>query len=447
MRFPLPEPVRQTLSRLQRAGHEAYLVGGSVRDDLLGIKPHEYDITTSALPDQVKAVFEGERLIDTGLQHGTVTLLLGGQALEITTFRVDGSYTDARHPDKVSFSNNLIEDLQRRDFTCNAMAWSEQTGLVDPFGGAEACRLKVIEAVGDPRLRFEEDALRILRALRFASSLDFSITADTYQAMLAGSDRLALISRERVAKELNGLMLGKAAAQTLRTWPRILFAVLPDLEPMLHTPQRSRWHVHDVWEHTLRVVAASPQDLAIRWAALYHDSGKPASMTRDPDGTTHFKGHPRVSVQLAQEAMRSLRQSRKLSEEVALLVRHHDDRINHHNLQRWLAKLGLPMFTKLIRLQRADADAHAPHVSRRAPDADELIAMAHALVQSGAVLGLKDLALDGRQLIALGFPQNHLIGLALHHLLDQVLDHQLPNDQATLSQAALEWLKDKQESI
>lgn len=443
MRFPLPEAVLRTLERLERAGHEAYVVGGAVRDDALGIEPHEYDVTTSALPEQVKAVFAGGRLIDTGLRHGTVTLLEEGWPLEITTFRVDGEYTDGRHPDQVRFSSSLREDLMRRDFTCNAMAWSPRTGLVDPFGGLDACARRMLRAVGDPGKRFEEDGLRILRALRFAATLGFDIEADTYQAMLDKLPMLDHLSRERVAAELNHLLLGRAAAATLRTYPRVLFAALPCLQPLRATPQRSRFHVHDVWEHTLRVVAAAPPDLALRWAALFHDSGKPASLTRDPDGTTHFKGHPRLSEALAERTLRELRQPKKLIEEVALLIRHHDDRIREDGVQRWLARLGLEMFIKLVRLQRADADAHAPFVSRRAPDADELIARARALIEAGAVLSLRDLAIDGRGLLALGFPSGRPLGEALEYLLEEVIRGRAPNDREQLGLLALDWLKKK----
>ncbi|MHC1785946.1 MAG: CCA tRNA nucleotidyltransferase [Christensenellales bacterium] len=436
MRFPLPPAVKLALARLQAAGHEAYLVGGCVRDDLLGIPPHEYDICTSAKPEAIKACFSGERVIETGIRHGTVTVMLEGLPLEITTFRVDGSYADSRHPDAVSFSASLQEDLRRRDFTCNAMAWSEGTGLVDPYGGQEACREKMLTAVGDAQQRFGEDALRILRALRFASTLRFSIAPETYQAMLHHRPRLALISRERIARELNGLLLGKGAAQVLRTWPRIFFSVLPELEAMQHCPQRSKYHIHDVWEHTLQAVAHTPPDLALRWAALLHDSG-----------TTHFRGHVQQSLRLAGTCLEGLRQPRRLRETVCLLILHHDDRIRSDNLHGWLARLGLPLLRQLLLLQEADRAGQAPFVSRHAQRAKELIAAAEALVASGAVLSLKDLAIDGRKLASLGFPQNHLMKETLQYLLEQVIAGLLPNQEEALAALALTRLRAYREAL
>ncbi len=436
MRFPLPPPVRQALNRLEACGYEAYLVGGCVRDDALGIQPHEYDICTSAIPSQVHACFQGDRVLDTGARHGTVTLRLSHMSLEITTFRTDGSYSDSRRPDSVSFGTTLLEDLKRRDFTANAMAWSQSSGLVDPFHGYEACQRKLLAAVGDPAQRFREDALRILRALRFAAVLGFDIDPETYQAMVNERGRLAFISKERIAGELNKLLLGDGVVKTLRTYPRILWAVLPQLEPMQHSPQRSRFHVYDVWEHTLQCVGHTPADLAIRWAALFHDSGKPATAVFDSDGTTHFRGHQNVSVRLAAACMEDLKQPRKLIETVLALVLHHDARISRDNLQKWVSLLGIDLFKQLMLLKRADQMAHAPHVSRSAGKSLDLIKAAEALVQSGACLSLKDMKVDGNTLLSLGFPKGKLIGRTLRELLDSVLDAQTPNEPGALKALA-----------
>ena len=437
MRFPLPSPVAQALSRLEACGHEAYLVGGCVRDDVLGIQPHEYDICTSATPALVRLCFSGERVLDTGLRHGTVTLRLAGMPLEITTFRTEGSYSDGRHPDLVRFGVSLLEDLKRRDFTVNAMAWSQKSGIIDPFGGQDACKKLLLAAVGNPQQRFREDALRILRALRFAAVLGFAIDPDTYQAMLDVREKLSLISRERVASELNRLMLGGWAVETLRTYPRIFFSVLPKLEPMQHCPQRSRFHIYDVWEHTLQCIANTPRDLSLRWAALFHDSGKPDAITYDSDGTTHFRGHQHISVRLAQACMEELRQPRRLTETVCTLVLHHDARIGPDNLQRWLAMLGLDLFKQLMHLKRADQIAHAPYVRRNADNCLDLIKAAEALVRSGACLSLKSLKIDGNTLLALGFPKGKLIGQTLKELLDAVLRGQAANEANALKDLAI----------
>lgn len=445
MRFPLPPPVRQALSQLEACGHEAYLVGGCVRDDVLGIQPREYDICTSATPSQVHTCFKGEQVLDTGARHGTVTLRLSHMPLEITTFRMDGSYTDSRRPDSVSFGTTLLEDLKRRDFTANAMAWSPKSGLVDPFHGFEACQRMILVAVGDPKQRFAEDALRILRALRFAAVMGFDIDPETYQAMVNERSRLALISRERIAGELNRMILGDWAVETLRTYPRIFWAVLPQLEPMQHCPQRSRFHVYDVWEHTLQCIGYTPGDLALRWAALFHDSGKPTTATRDSDGTTHFRGHQHVSVRLITACMEELRQPSKLTETVRTLVLHHDARIGPDNLQKWVSLLGIDLFKQLMQLKHADQMAHAPHVSRHANKSLNLINAAEALVESGACLSLKDLKVDGNSLLSLGFPRDKLIGRTLQELLDSVLSGQVANETDAL--IALARMKLAAESI
>jgi tRNA nucleotidyltransferase (CCA-adding enzyme) len=436
MRFPLPPPVRQALSQLETCGHEAYLVGGCVRDDVLGIQPCEYDICTSATPSQVHICFKGEQVLDTGARHGTVTLRLSHMPLEITTFRTDGSYTDSRRPDSVSFGTTLLEDLKRRDFTANAMAWSQGSGLVDPFHGYEACQKMLLVAVGDPRQRFKEDALRVLRALRFAAVIGFNIDPETYQAMVNERDRLAFISRERIAGELNRILLGGWVVETLRTYPRIFWAVLPQLEPMQRCPQRSRFHVYDVWEHTLQCIGYTPEELALRWAALFHDSGKPATTTCDSDGTTHFRGHQHISVRLATACMEELRQPRKLTETVRALILHHDARIGTDNLQKWVSLLGIGLFKQLMQLKHADQMAHAPHVSRHAHKSLDLIKAAETLVQSGACLSLKDLKVNGNSLLSLGFPKDKLIGLTLQELLDSVLSGQVANEPDALKALA-----------
>ena len=444
MRFSLPPAVLAALSRLTACNHKAYVVGGCVRDDALGIAPKEYDLCTSARPEQVHACFAQERVLDTGRQHGTVTLLMDGQSIEITTLRSDGHYTDGRHPDSVRFSDSLLEDLKRRDFTMNAMAWSPEEGLVDPFGGMEACRQKRITAVGDPATRFREDALRILRALRFAATLGFHIDADTYDGMLKELPGIQRISRERIAKELNLLLVGSHAAQTLRCYPRILVAALPPLQPMLHCPQRTINHVLDVWEHSLRVVAHSPAQLALRWAALLHDSGKPLSLTADADGRTRFRGHPTISADIARDCLTGLRQPRRLTDRVVLLVTHHDDRIRPATVARWLSRLGPEAFQELVLLQKADLLAHAPHMHDQAKQMDAVLEQARKLVADGACLQVRDLKLNGQDLLDMGYPEGPLVSQGLQALLNQVLDGRMPNEATALRTFAARWLTSQQ---
>ncbi len=442
MRVPLPAQVLQALSTLEEKGYEAYAVGGCVRDYVLGREIHEYDLCSAATPDELRACFAGKRIIETGLRHGTLTVILEGTPLEITTFRSDGQYSDARHPDSVQFSRSIEQDLQRRDFTCNAMAYSPLRGLVDPFGGVLACHRRQLKAVGDPEKRFSEDALRILRALRFASVLGFEMDEETAFAALRLSNSLDRISRERVAKELNLTLLGEYAADALRRYSGILIRTLPPLAPMPETPQKTRFHMYDLWEHTLQVIARTPPDLSLRWAALLHDSGKPAAMTVDEDGTTHFRGHPTLSAAIADDCLKGLKQPLRLTHDVHELVLYHDDRFGPDNLRKWLSKLGLDLLTRLLRLQYADIAAHAPAIARRADKTLELIPMAEALVREGACLSLSDLQVNGDSLIGAGIPKGPAIGETLRYLLEMVLDGKVENDKEALVDLAQEHMRE-----
>ena len=408
MRFPVPQPILSVLSRLEDRGYAAYLVGGCVRDDMLGIRPEEYDIASAARPEEVMACFSGERLIKTGLKHGTVTLLTGSGPVEITTFRNDGTYSDGRHPDSVRFSTDILEDLRRRDFTINAMAYSPARGLMDPYHGREDCALKILRAVGVAEDRFREDALRILRSLRFSATLGFDIEADSYQGMLAMMPRLKNVSQERIARELNLLLVGKDGAKTLATYRRLFFAVLPELEPMLHCPQRGRAYVYDVWEHSLETLRAVDKELPLAWAALLHNSGKPAAMTLDHDGRTLFHGHHEKGAEIAQSCLLRLRQPRKLIDTVRDLVYYHDEKIGPHNLRLWLSRLGFPLLRQLILLQAADLMAHAPHMHQQGAQAGR--DRKRQALRGGACLSLKGLRIDGRVLHEMGFPKGPLIG-------------------------------------
>ena len=442
MNIPLPPPVTAALSRLEDRGFEAYAVGGCVRDYILGKVPHEYDLCSAATPAELRDCFRHERVIDTGIRHGTLTVVLDGMPLEITTFRSDGHYSDARHPDSVFFSTSIEEDLKRRDFTCNAMAYSPTRGMVDPFSGAIACHNKLLQAVGDPDMRFSEDALRILRALRFSAVLDFKIEKNTARSAIRLAPTLNKISRERVAKELNLALLGDGITAALRSYPRLLFAALPLLSAMLDTPQKTRFHMYDLWEHTLQVISHTPADLSLRWSALLHDSGKPAAMTVDPDGTTHFRGHSFISARIADECMASLRQPKQLARDVHELVLYHDDRFGPDNVRRWLSKLGLNLLKRLLLLQYADIAAHAPDIALRAHKALDLIPQAEALVDAGVCLNIRDLAVDGDMLINAGVPKGPAIGEILNYLLDMVLSESTVNEAEELIELAQERMRE-----
>lgn len=436
MRLDLPPAAKTALDLLTGAGFEAWLVGGWVRDAVLGRPSGDMDIATAALPEETRQVFSGYRTLDTGLRHGTLTLLIDGEALEITTFRSDGDYLDHRRPDRVRFVTSLKEDLARRDFTINAMAWHPDRGLMDPFCGQEDLKQRLLRAVGEPRQRFSEDALRILRALRFACQLGFDIEERTLGAMMNTPEGLNPVSAERIAAELNKALMGAYAADALRKYPRVLFLALPELAPMLHTPQRTPFHRYDVWEHSLRTLEAAPLDLPVKWAALFHDSGKPHTATIGRNGTTHFRGHQAVSARLTLEALERLKQPKALQETCHTLVKYHDERVGPDNLRLYLSRLGYPLTRQLLRLQWADLKTHADLVSYRLPQIEGLLEETLRLEQEGAPLFLKDLAVNGADLMALGFAQDARLGQALQSLLDKVLKGELANSREELLAAA-----------
>ena len=435
----LPAQVRDTLNCLHRAGHEAWIVGGCVRDLLLGRTPTDYDITTSALPGQTKAVFRDRRVVETGIRHGTVTLLAEGMPLEITTYRVDGTYSDARHPDGVTFTASLREDAARRDFTINAMAYAPGLGLRDYFGGQADLSRRLIRAVGDPDQRFREDALRVLRAIRFAAVLGFDLEEETAGAARRQAAGLEKVSAERVFQELSKLLCGPKAGQVLLAYPDILGQVIPELLPMVGFDQHSRHHCYDVYTHTAVAVDHVPPRLGLRLAMLLHDIGKPDTFSLGEDGQGHFYGHHRRSMELAEEILRRLRAPKKLREEVVTLVRYHDAPIEEDpaRLRRWLHKLGPERFFALLDIQRGDAAGQGLAYCTRIQRADRLESLARGLLAQAPCLTLADLAVDGRDLLALGY-RGPALGRALQGLLEEVLAGRLPNEKSAL----LQWAKE-----
>ncbi len=403
MRFPLPPQVLETLQRLEAAGFAAYAVGGCVRDDILGIEPSEYDLCSAARPEQVHALFSDAKIINTGIKHGTVTVVKDGMPLEITTFRADGVYSDARHPDTIAFSDNILDDLARRDFTCNAMAFSPVHGLKDPFDGQQACRERRLSAVGDPLKRFQEDALRILRALRFAAVLGFDIDNKTHEGMLAMKDNIRLLSRERVAVELNKLLLGQSAADVLSANADILAVALPDAAGLMT-------HGDGAWTAGIAALPLLPEELGMRWAALLHGLG----------------------AEGAKGVLQSLRQSNRLNDEVYTLLQHVDADVEENALPRWLSKLGYPMLKKLLGLQQALAQAHPAVDGNGAERYQQLMRAAKTVNDTHPCLHLRDLPVNGNDLLAMGYPADKRVGETLQWLFDQVLDGQVPADRDTL---------------
>lgn len=427
----LPGDVLFLLERL--APHEVYLVGGCVRDFLMGREIHDYDLTTSALPFEIERAFEGFRLVETGLKHGTVTVVLHGVPYEITTFRTEGGYSDGRRPDTVFFTDKIEEDLSRRDFTVNAMAYHPERGLIDPFGGEKDAKEGMLRAVGNPFLRFEEDALRILRGVRFASRLSFAVEERTASAMRALAPRLNLISSERLYQELCGFLMGEDIVRTGLAFSDVLFAFLPELKSMQGFAQRNRHHLYDVWEHTLRAVQNAPRDLVVRLALLFHDSGKPSTFSMK-EGEGHFYGHAKESAHFADEALRRLKADNKTRERVTLLIAYHDYPVvlEEKAVSRLVRKIGKESFLQLTEVKKADSSAlHPIFVEERIRSIDTWKGIFLAMEARQAPFSLKDLKIDGNDLIALGFSGRE-IGEGLEQILSAVIDRTLPNEREAL---------------
>lgn len=443
----LPSHAALALEALESQGYEAWCVGGCVRDSLRGLSPSDWDVTTSALPNEIQACFQGFKTVDTGIKHGTVTVLLPGGQIEVTTYRRDGEYRDHRHPEQVAFSPDLREDLSRRDFTINALAYHPARGLVDRFGGLNDLQNGVLRCVGEAPRRFEEDALRVLRCLRFASALGFSIEESTAKALHDKKELLGAVSHERVREELTKLLRGREAARVLKAYGGVIFTVLPELAPMAGCGQENPYHCYDVWEHTLHALDAVPQESELRWAALLHDCGKPQAKTFGPDGTAHFYSHEKHSVDLAKGVLERLRFSNRESQQILELVRYHGEiyPIAPKRLKKLLGLLGEEQVFRLFRLSEGDLSGQAPYLyQERIGAIRQTEALAREILAQGQCLTLKDLEVDGNDLLALGYEKGPSLGKALKKLLEEVLEGSLANEQAALLKRAKELLSSPQ---
>ncbi len=441
MMMDMPKNVDTAIDLLQSAGFEAYAVGGCVRDSLLGKTPNDWDITTSAKPEDMKSVFADFHCIDTGIKHGTVTVVIDGEPLEITTFRLDGEYEDNRHPKSVTFTSNLGADLGRRDFTVNAMAYSKMTGTVDLFGGQNDLKNKIIRCVGDPDRRFNEDALRILRALRFASALDFEIEEKTAQSLLKNRALLGNISEERIAKELLKLVCGKGAKRILTDFAPVLFEILPELQPMYKNSHDNPHHCYDIYEHTLIAVESIDPEPTLRFAMLLHDCGKPAVKKFDENGVAHFYGHQRISAEISAQILARLKVSNKFRDEILFLVSNHDRWELYENtekMSRYLSKFGLDGVLNLLKVMRADVLAQSPEYRYRLDQIADAEETAKNLAAQKPCLSLSELQINGRTLMDIGIPQGRKLGAVLAQLLDEVIDGVTKNTQEALTTRARE---------
>lgn len=436
----LPENIQNCIDLLENAGFAAYAVGGCVRDACLGLTPHDYDLCTSALPEQTEAVFRDYRLVLAGEKHGTVTVLTEGGPVEITTFRTEGGYRDNRHPDWVKFVPDIEGDLARRDFTVNAMAYSPKRGFADPFGGREDLKNHILRAVGDPVSRFREDSLRILRGVRFAARFGLTPEEKTMEAMLSQRHLMENLARERVLEELCKLLLA-AKAEDITRFARILAAVIPELAPMIGFDQHSPHHAYDLITHTAYVVEGVPATLPLRWAALLHDTGKVTTFTRDATGRGHFYGHAKESAAIAGGILLRLKAPTALREEVVTLIGRHMTRLQPERkwLRRQVSKFGFPMVEAMLSLQEADMGSKGTGEDDGSAVFSAVRGLLAELKAEDACLSLKDLAVNGNDLMALGFHGKEL-GTCLDALLEQVVDERLPNEK----EALLDWAAENQ---
>lgn len=440
MKIILPDKVKRIIDTLDSHGYEAYAVGGCVRDSILGRKPQDWDITTSATPEQVKALFA--HTIDTGIQHGTVTVMMAHEGFEVTTYRIDGEYEDARHPKEVLFTSNLLEDLKRRDFTINAMAYNEKDGMVDAFDGMGDLERGIIRCVGNAEERFSEDALRMLRAVRFAAQLGFAIEKETRQAICTLAPNIAKVSAERIQVELIKLLTSSHPELIQAAYETGLTKVfLPEFDAMMETEQKNPHHCYSVGGHTIEALKNIAPDKTLRLAALFHDVAKPECIVTDADGIDHFYGHPQAGAQMARKIMRRLKFDNDTTDAVCRLVEWHDDNpeLSERTVRRAIHRIGLEQYPGLFAVKRADILAQSDY--RR----EEKLAYVadyerfyETIMEKEQCVTMKDLAVNGSDLIAAGMQQGRELGAVLKSLLERVLDEPELNTKEQLLALALE---------
>lgn len=432
----IPNEVRSIINMLNDSNHKAYVVGGAVRDSILGREVHDWDICTSATPDEMMTVFKDLRVIKTGLQHGTITVLINDMPIEVTTFRIDGEYSDNRRPDNVAFTDDLTEDLRRRDFTMNAIAYNPTTGIVDPFDGIGDIEEKVIVCVGSAKDRFNEDALRILRALRFAGQLNFTLDSDITKEIKNLYRLLSNISMERINSEFCKIMQTDMINVIVLQYPELSKLLIPELEDMRGFNQNNPYHEFDVLYHTMMALRRSgTKDLIIRLSILFHDIGKPFSYQDGDDGYRHFKGHGRISAEIAGKIMTRMKFDNDTRDKVVELIYYHDAtfQVGKKYVKRWLNKIGEDQLRRLLILRRADIMGHKLNYEKsRIDKVNKMESVLDEVKKDNECFSLKDLAVNGNDLIQLGYKPGKELGNVLHKLLDEVIDGNANNDKDEL---------------
>ncbi len=433
IKINIPQYALTAMNELETNGFEAFVVGGCVRDSIMGNIANDWDMTTSATPEETLKVFKNFRTIPTGIKHGTITVLIDRQPLEITTFRIDGEYTDNRRPDSVNFTRNIENDLSRRDFTVNAMAYNEKDGIVDLFGGVKDIENKIIRCVGNPDKRFQEDALRIMRAIRFSSTLGFEIEKETAESILRNKHLLKNIAAERIKVELEKLLLGDDVERILLQFSDVIFEIIPELEKTFNVKQNCPYHIYDVWCHIVRSVAVSEKNKYVRLAMLLHDIAKPQMKATDEKGQDHFKGHASVSRDIAFGILKRLKYDNKTISVVTKLIFHHDDRLYNspQNVKKHASRYGFEFLYLLDKVFRADILAQTPEMVGRISICDNYLDELKKLEEKNVCLSISDLAVNGNDLISSGYKGKE-IGETLEKLLDKVLKNELRNSKEAL---------------
>ena len=443
MKIDIPDFALAAINILNKSGYEAYAVGGCVRDSLMGKLPNDWDICTNAHPEKVTAVFDGFKTIPTGLKHGTITIIIDNNPLEITTFRRDGEYSDSRRPDSVLFVPDLKEDLSRRDFTINAMAYSEKDGLIDFFGGRADLEKKLIRCVGEADIRFSEDALRILRAVRFSSVLGFEIEDKTSAALIEKKNRLSRVSPERIAAEMNKLLLGKNVFEVMKKYREMIAEFIPEIRAAFDFEQKNPHHNLNVYEHILKSIESAPKDLTIRLTMLFHDIGKPQCFTVDEKGIGHFKGHQKLSAETAERVLIRLKYPADTVSLVKSLILEHDNRLkaDERIIKRFLRKYGYEFFKLQAQVRRADCNAQSPKLlNQKLEQIEAAERLCEKIVGENECFSLHELKINGDILIKNGFRQGEIIGDVLNRLLENVISGELENTETVLLNKARELL-------
>ncbi len=438
-KFDLPHNVKLIIKRLRSLGFEAYIVGGAVRDFLMGNTPKDYDICTNALPNEIIKHFEQYTLIKAGIKHGTVGVVISGEVFEITTFRLDGEYGDNRRPNSVSFVSDLESDLKRRDFTINAMAYSDDTGLIDPFGGLCDLNKGIIRAVGNAEQRFNEDALRIIRAVRFAGVHGFTVCDETKTAIHKYCHLLKNIASERIRDELTKLLCGAAVGDALMEYGDVIAVFIPEITDMFGFEQNTPYHDYDVWAHSVIAVKLGINDLIIRLALLLHDIGKPACYTVDENGVGHFYGHAKISAEMAEIILKRLKFDNDSISKITQLIKYHssDIIIEEKYIKRWLNKIGYEQFIKLTQVRLSDDLAKSENISKaRISSYGKMAELADDIIKSGDCISLATLEINGNDLINMGIPQGSEIGRILSSLMEMILNGEIENKKDVLVQKA-----------